>query len=409
MKYNKVKGTTDFFPEEKYTQNQIFDKFSQTALLYNFKETETPALESMNLLTRKSGPEIKSQIFVLEKRSIEELGLRFEFTASLARMFISCQKQIPKPVKWFSMGRVWRYEQPQAGRQREFYQYDAEIFGSSDPECDIEIVNLAIDSLRALGLSQSDFFVNINNRKLLQGLLEDIVPKNKIEDVLRIIDKRSKISRKEFLLEMSAIGKDKSNRIAEILDIPFNEFEKMDMNETAQEGYNELGQILAGLDQKIVRFDLSTARGLAYYTGTVFEIFDTEKKFRALCGGGRYDDMIEVFGGQSTPATGFGMGYSTVSLLLKDKGLLPKTQTGPDYFIAKIPGTDISKIVKKLRKKYTVDFDLNSRNLGNQLKYANTIKAKNTIVIGPDELKSGIVKVKDMKTGSEKSIDIKKL
>ena len=144
MSFKKVKGSTDFYPNEKFMQNSVFNKFLKTAKSFSFNEVESPAFEYMNLLTKKSGEEIKTQIFTLEKKSKEELGLRFEFTASLARMFIAKQKEIVKPVKWFSIGRVWRYEQPQAGRLREFYQYNAEIFGSKKSECDAEILNLAI-------------------------------------------------------------------------------------------------------------------------------------------------------------------------------------------------------------------------------------------------------------------------
>jgi len=401
----------DFFPEEKVIQNKIFESFRQIAVRYNFKEVEAPALETIKLLTKKSGNEIKTQIFTIEKRSQEELGLRFEFTASLARMFIERQKELTKPVKWFSLGKMWRYEQPQAGRLREFYQFDVEIFGSDKPECDAEVINVGIDSLYSVGLKKGDFFVYVNNRKLLQGLLLDFVPKNQMEDILRIIDKRDKITKNEFIGELGFLGEDRIERLMKLLDMPFDKFGNMQMNDMASEGYNELKDVMQYLDSKVVRFDLSTARGLAYYTGTVFEIYEKVKKYRALCGGGRYDDMIDTFGGQNTPATGFGMGYSTVSLLLANKGLLSKIDLGPDYFVAIVGDVkqQAMKLVSRLRKKYSVNYDLSGRNLGNQMKYANSIGAKKLIVFGPDEAKSGKMNVKDMKTGklvSQKFSDI---
>jgi histidyl-tRNA synthetase len=408
MVFNKVKGSTDFYPKDKYIQNEIFSNFLKTARRFSFNEVESPAFEYMNLLTKKSGEEIKTQIFNLEKKSKEELGLRFEFTASLARMFIAKQKEIPKPVKWFSIGRVWRYEQPQAGRLREFYQYNVEIFGSKKPECDAEVINLAIESLLSLGLVKKDFFVNINNRKLIQGLLLDIVNKKDLEKVLRVIDKRSKISEKVFKEELSFLSKDKIKLILELLNFSFEDLEKYEMNDSARQGYDELKNILKYLDENIVKFDLGTVRGLAYYTGTVFEIFDTKQKYRALAGGGRYDDLIELFEGQNAGATGFGMGYSTVSLLLKEKGLLPTNFVGPKYFVAIVDEvrTEAIKFISKLRKKYSVEYDLNSRNLGNQFKYANSINSENIIVFGPDELKKGQVKVKNLNSGKEKVVKI---
>jgi len=396
----KVKGTSDYFPAEAKEQQQVFGAFRQSALCFAFDEVQPPAIEPMALLTKKSGEEIKSQIFTLDKRGSEELGLRFEFTASTARMFIERQKELAKPVKWFSIGRVWRYEQPQAGRMREFYQFNAEVFGSSKPQSDAEVINLAIDSLKSLGLKKGDFYVFVNNRKLLQGLLKGLVPQADIEKTLRAIDKRSKLTPAQFREELKFLKK--RDDVIGLMNAGLDDLKGMELCPLAKEGYEEVSEVLALVDKAFAKFDLSTARGLAYYTGTVFEIFDAKRKYRALCGGGRYDNMIETFGGQPTPATGFGMGYATVSLLLRDMGLLKPGRAGADYFIASVAGADISRIVARLRRKYSVAFDLSCRNLGNQLKYANSIGAKKLIVIGPEELKSGKVNVKDMKSGKEK-------
>ncbi len=405
MIYNKVKGTVDHYPEERAVQKMVFDSFRQMAARYNFQEIEPPAMEHMDLLTRKSGDEVRSQIFMLFKRSDEELGLRFEFTASSARMFISRQKELSKPVKWYSIGKLWRYERPQAGRQREFYQFNAEIYGSGKPEADSEVINLAIDSLLSLGLKKKDFIVKVNNRKLLQGLLQETVPNKKIEDVLRIIDKRSKITGSEFIKELNKIkiNNIEVQKIIGILGYSLNELRTMNLSGLAKEGFDELKSMMKYLDKSVVKFDISTARGLAYYSGTVFEIYDSKEKFRALCGGGRYDRMIELFGGQETPATGFAIGYSTVALLLREKGLDNNPLPAPDYFIALIgkPDKKVMDIIRKLRKKHSVDYDLNQRNLNKQLRHANSISAKKVIVIGPDELKTGVVSIKDMKTGTE--------
>jgi histidyl-tRNA synthetase len=406
MAYQKVKGTIDYYPEEKALQSVVFDRWHATARRYSFNLVEAPALETLSLLTAKSGEEVRSQIFTLDKRSSEELGLRFEFTASLARMFIERQKSLQKPVKWYTLDRVWRYEQPQAGRLREFYQFNVELFGSDKPESDAEIISCAIDALRSLGLTSSDFIVRVNNRKLLQGLLSDFVAVEQMDAALRSIDRYSKVTEKEFRADFEFLSDDRFLDLQKLLSSDFAGLGVLKMNELAQEGYSELKQILDYLNESCVRFDLRTARGLVYYTGTVFEIFDAKGTYRALCGGGRYDSMVESFGGQKTAATGFGMGYATVSLLLRDKGLLQEIRAGPEYFVAIVKDSvraEAVAFVRKLRKRHSVCLDLNQRNLANQIKYANAVRATKVIFIGPDEIATGEVRIKDLANGKEET------
>jgi histidyl-tRNA synthetase len=404
----KPTGTVDFYPKDMETRKTIFRKFMKVAEKYNFKQIETPAFESLNLLTKKEGEEITKQIFTLEKKGEEEFGLRFDITVPAARMFIEQQKNLPKPVKWYYLTRMWRYERPQQGRLREFYQYGTELFGSSKPEADAEIISLLIDSFKELGLTEKDFFIKLNNRKLLEGLLKDFI-KEKIFETIAIIDKKNKIPEEEFNNELKKTGLDenKINKIKNIIEIKnIEEIKKYCNNDLATQGLEELKSVLNLLKNKkeFLRIDLSTARGLAYYTGIVFEAYDINERYRALAGGGRYDKMIEMFNGEPTPATGFGLGYATLYLLLKQKNLLPKIDLSPDYFIA-IVNKEVKEkaieITDKLRKNYKVEIDLMQRNLGNQFKYANKIKAKKVIIIGPDELKQNKIKIKDMQTGKE--------
>jgi histidyl-tRNA synthetase len=415
MAFKKIKGATDYYPSDKYTQEMTFALFSKTAEKFGFSKVEAPAIETVELLTAKSGDEIKKQIFTIEKKGAEDLGLRFEFTASVARMFIERQKAIQKPVRWFSIDRVWRYERPQAGRDREFYQYNAEIYGSANPEADAEIISLAIDSLVSLGLTTDDFYVKINNRKLLFGLLQEIVPEGRISDVIRVIDKRSKITEKEFEDDLSFLEKGAIGKIKKILALSWDELKKTNMNEAAEEGYRELAEVIKYLGSDRVKFDITVARGLDYYTGTVFEIFDKNGKYRALAGGGRYDTMIELFGGQKTPATGFAMGYSTLKMLLAEKMLLTEKAPGPDYYIATITeGVDDKvmetaiRIASKLRRNGSAVTDLMRRQLGKQLSYADSIGAKNVVFVGPEEIKKKKVKIKNLESGKETEIEISK-
>ncbi|MBW2996522.1 histidine--tRNA ligase [Candidatus Woesearchaeota archaeon] len=406
--FQKPTGTADFYASEMGVRNKIFAKLRQSAKKFGFNEVETPAFEGLDLLTKKSGQEILGQIFTLEQKGDEKFGLRFDLTVPITRMFLEKQKELPKPVKWFGLSRMWRYERPQAGRLREFYQLSVELFGCDKADADAEIINLAVECLKSLGLTSKDFFVKVNNRKLLQGLLLGVVKEEQLEDVVRIIDKSNKISTEEFEKELKNLKIDVSG-IKKILKCKsVDDVEKLKLNKLAKEGLNELKAVMELLDKRFVVFDISVARGLAYYTGTVFEIYDKEEKFRAIAGGGRYDNLVELYGGAKTAATGFGMGYSTLSLLLKEKDLVPDPGLGVDYFAVIIGDVkeEAIKIIKNLRKKYSVDYDLSARNIKNQMSYASSMNAKKVVFIGEDEIKSGMLTVKDMKTGKQDKISI---
>ncbi|MFH1642503.1 MAG: histidine--tRNA ligase [Nanoarchaeota archaeon] len=409
MVHQKPKGTVDLFPDEKKIQNLVFNSLRKTAENFGFFEVDPPVIESLGLLEAKQGEEIKSQIFTTEKKGDENIALRAEFTPSLARMFISKQKELPKPVKWFALNKVWRYERPQSGRDREFFQFNCEIFGSGNPESDAEMISLAIESLCSLGLKESQFKLKINNRKLLEGIVSDFT--DKITEVIKVIDKKNKISGSVFLDMLKETGVKNSSKLKTILETEdIKKFEKLKLNSLAKDGLLELKNILSLVDSPCITFSPSTARGLAYYTGTVFEIFDKDEKLRSIAGGGRYDNMIAQFQGIASPATGFGMGYSTLKLLLEQNGLLPKIDLGPDYYIAVVDKTVLRQameVANKLRKKYVVSIDLMGRNLGNQFKYANAINAKNVIVFGPDEFQQGKLKIKNMETGDERTVGIR--
>jgi len=412
IKFQSPKGTEDYYPEQRNTQKRIFDAMTKVAVKYGFREVEPPVIENLRLLEAKQGEEIKSQIFVLEKKGEEHLALRSEFTPSLARMFVEKQKILPKPVKWFCANRVWRYERPQAGRMREFFQFNVECFGSDKPEADAEVLCVMIDMLKSVGLSDKDFTVFVNNRKLLEELLYEIIAKDKIPEVFHIIDKNDKITKEEFEKELSdlKIEKEKAKKIEKLIQIEdVDEIEAK--SDAAKEALDNIKKIfsLLGEKKKCVKLNLGIVRGLAYYTGTVFEAFDTKRKFRALGGGGRYDQLIELYGGEPTAATGFGIGYSTLTLLLQEKKILPEPVFYADYFIATVTDELRPKafeIAEKLRKEGIVEIDIMGRKLAKQLQYANNIKARNVIILGPDEMKEGKAIIKEMETGKEEKVDL---
>lgn len=413
--FKKVKGTRDFYPEEFDERMNVFSTIRKNVKKYGFCEVESPAIESFDLLSAKQGEEIRNQIFSLEKKGKEDLGLRFDLTVPLTRMFTSVQISSKKPVKWYSLSRMWRYEQPQKGRLREFYQLSVELFGADSIESDLEIVSLSIDVLRNLGLTQKEFVIRINNRKFLQGFLESLEISD-VESVFRIIDNYTKVELKDFKLQLKEIGltAKQISSIVEFISKKFSDFDETSMDASMHEGYKELKDLFSKLIMinmdSYVEFSPFIARGLSYYTGMVFECFDRKGKFRAILGGGRYDKLVSQFGGQETPAVGFAIGDVTLELLLKEFDLWPKAQVSPYFFVAYVNENVKNEAVKlayQLREKYVVDLDLLDRKLGKQLYYANSIGAKYAVIVGEDEIKKGLIILRDMNTGYEqtKSVD----
>lgn len=420
MTFQKPKGTEDFLPKEMAEREAVFNILCKASQRFDFNEVDVPVVETQKLLTAKSGQEILQQLFTIEKKGAEDLALRFDLTVPMTRLFIEQQRVVPKPVKWFALQKNWRYEAPQKGRLREFFQWSVELFGSSNPEADAEIIRLALQGLYDLGLKKEDFVVRMNNRKLLEGLLSNIIGQVSLEEVTRMIDKSGKITTEEFKRELKALGLDddcvdKIVRISQIKAPPSDAFEKVNqffLSDLSKQGLQELKDICSLLPDAKVVIDLSIARGLAYYTGVVFEIFDAKGKFRAIAGGGRYDLLVQIFGGEAAPAVGFGMGYSTLRLLLEDRNLVPLAELGPDFFVVPVSENELSKaieIANQLRTKYKVGIDLLRRKIGKQFDYANSIGAKKVLVIGENEVKRGSVKVKDMKSGQEIETTVEQL
>ncbi len=420
MEFQRIKGAEDYYPKEQAIRKEIALRLAQQARKYGFLEVDTPAIETIKLLTAKSGEEIKEQLFVFEKKGAEELGLRFDLTVPMTRMFVAKQKELQKPVKWFSVNKMWRYEAPQKGRLREFAQLSVELFGSDKPESDALCLNLLISCLTSLGLTGKDFTIKINNRKLLEGLLLEITSQEKLPAIVRIIDKSNKIGPVEFMEELKKTGMDlqKIEIVKKIIACKggikiLNAIRKdLKPNAMAAEGLTELENTLKLVDNDYITVDLSIARGLAYYTGNVYECFDKEGKYRALAGGGRYDQLVQLFGGEATPATGFAIGMETLTLLLAEKGLLPKTSIGPDYYVAPVNEKMIEKameITAKLREKYIVDIDLMRRKLSKQFEYADSIGAKKIVIVGDKDIKEEKVTIRELSTGKEEKISLNKL
>lgn len=413
--FQRLRGTRDFYPEEMAARNKLFKIIKETAERYGFVEIVSPAIESFDLIAKKSGKDIRDEIYAFEDKGGRAICLIPEFTPSVSRMIANRQKELGKPLKWFSIPRHWRYERPQSGRLREFYQLNVDIFGSKSPKADTEVLSVGISIMLNLGLK--DFLFHISNREFLQGFLREYNVSD-IHEAFRIIDKREKIPEEEFIESLLNCGIKNYDEILDVLDsVNIENIENFKgRNKMIDRSIDNLLNISKSLDyygfKEYCTLDLSVVRGLAYYTGMVFEVYDKKKEMRSLFGGGRYDDLVESFGGEPTPAVGFGMGDVVLELMMKKEGVWPEEKTYIDYYIANIGDVDkyVLSIARKLRdKKYRVSFDLADRNLSNQLKYADKINAKNVIFIGEKELKEGKIVIKNMKTGEQEKVEIDKI
>jgi histidyl-tRNA synthetase len=422
MKFQSLKGFRDFYPEEMAARRQVLDKIFCTVRTYGFREVDSPSVESLELFRVKSGEEILTQTFNFADKGNRDVTLIPELTPTVARMVVEREKSLKRPVKWFSMPKMWRYEEPQSGRLREFYQLNVDIFGVPGPEADAEVLAVGIDVMLKLKL-EGQFIFKISDRRLLQGILEGLAIANK-EAVFAAIDRRYKVTAGEFKALLAAAGLDdlKVGKLLAILDTRGQLIEALPRlkslisleDEATLAGYESLEKVLDLLVQyqmeRYCELDLSVIRGLAYYTGTVFECYDTKGELRAVFGGGRYDNIIGLFGGEPMSAVGFGMGDAVLEILMRRAGVWPKEALATDYFILTTSPQYMETalfLARALREKGCVaETDLLGRNFGNQMKYANSIGARYVLILGEKEMAGGQVSVKDMATGEQKTEEV---
>ena len=411
-KIKKLRGFRELYPEEMEARAIIFKKMKDRSRNFNFKEIDTPSVEPLDLFKMKSGEEIVSQTFSFIDKGNREITLVPEITPIVARM-VAQRKNMIKPIKWYSIPKLWRYEEPQSGRLREFYQYNADIFGISGVEADAEIIALSQAILESLGL-RDKYIMRISDRLLMEEILKNFKIKE-VGSALRLIDRMEKIGENKFKEEFEKISKDVD--IMEFIKLKgdLNLIEKkLDgiIGESILNRLRNLEEYLKEYDYGNFIFDLSIVRGIAYYTGIVFEAHDYKGELRAILGGGRYDNVVSLFDGENVPAVGFGMGDAVLEILMKRENLWPNVRQRPDYFIA-IQGNARKLgiiVAKSLREKgYIVDLDLSNKPLSNQMKYADKIESKYVIIIGENEMKKNIVNVREMESGKQIEIKVEDL
>jgi len=398
MKFQPPRGTRDIKPDEMFRRNYVLDVLRETFERWGFLPLQTPAFESWKLLSAKCGEDVKNEIYYFKDKSNRELGLRFEFTTSLAR-FISNNPNIPKPFKRYQIGPVWRYDRPSKGRYREFWQADIDIVGSSSPLADAEVVSTFANALENLGIK--DFTIKINNRKIIESFLLELGIKNTI-DVLRSIDKLEKFGKDFVVKELKRKGVS-GDSIKKIINFISKDLKKDNENKGIKELLDVVNYIKSFGYGKYVKIDLSLVRGLDYYTGVVFEFCINDAL--SIAGGGRYDNLIKTLGGPNLPATGISFGIDRLIEFVKFE------RKENIFFIVPIGKiNDAIKIAKKLRKAgIKCDLDVSGRGISNQLRYAARRNIRYVLIVGEKELKKNGVKLRDMKTGSEKLIKINNL
>lgn len=395
-----VKGAREFYPEQMATRTWLYEKMRRVSQAFGYQEYDGPFLEPLELYAAKSGDElVREQAFVFKDRGDNWITLRPELTPSLARMVAQRQQELTYPLRWWSFGPMWRYERPQKGRSREFFQWNVDLIGAESPEADAELVAVAATFLRESGLSPNEVVILVNNRRLVDAQFEKlgIAPENR-PSALRLIDRRDKMSLEKwrgYATETLGLSSEQTAGI-----------EAMMQNTDLWQESAEMQRFFAAANAlgvgEYLRFAPYIARGLDYYTGTVFEARDPNGEFRAILGGGRYDNLVAAVGGEPLSGVGFAMGDMVISLVLEKFGHLPNPQ---NLLVAPVLVTvfNESLLLESLRLSSelraaglkVVCYEQAAK-LQKQLKYAERIGARVAVLLGPDELANGQVALKNL-------------
>jgi histidyl-tRNA synthetase len=409
MQTKALPGFREFYPADLALRTHIFRTWRTVAMRYGFEEYDGPPLEPLELYTAKSGDEIVGQLYAFTDKGGREVALRPEMTPTLARMVAARANGLKKPIRWFAIPQLFRYERQQRGRLREHFQLNCDLIGEPGPLGDAEIIALAIDVMRAFGLGPGDVRVRLSDRRVLRALLLGAgVGEGQLPTAFQAVDKIERIDRPALAEQLVSAGLS-----GPAVDGVFEAASWRGMAALrgalarvpggAEEG-EPLSRVVDALDAmglgEFVEVDLTIVRGLAYYTGTVFELFDSGRTLRAICGGGRYDGLLQAVGGVDLPALGFGMGDVVLGELLKARGLAPSDDSSIDVFLAAITEADLPFVLRlahELRDAgLRVEYALGAQAVGKQLKLADARNARFAVVIGPDDRARGEVMLKDL-------------
>tara|TARA_B100000575_G_scaffold290417_1_gene294073 strand:- start:22 stop:1368 length:1347 start_codon:yes stop_codon:yes gene_type:complete len=433
------KGTRDFGPKEMKKREYLFKIFKDTFSLYGFNALETPSMENINVLNGKYGEEGDKLIFrILDsgdfikgidnieskdsnnlRKEISKKGLRYDLTVPFARYVSMNRDKITLPFKRYQIQNVWRADRPQKGRFREFYQCDIDYIGTKSILCEAEIIDLVYSIFEKLKIQ--DFTVKLNNRKVLFGIAETMSLENNFDKICIIIDKIDKIGKGKFIEELKNIDLSKS-QIEKLNSVLFFEGTNNDKikflknflsnSSTGLEGINEI-ENLTQLSEEFI-FDINLARGLSYYTSSIFEVILDDKNIGSLCGGGRYDDLTEIFGYKDISGIGISFGIERIYEIMKERNLFPNSINKKDTVLVCSMSKkylDNSFRISSILRNNNISTDLypDSPKLKKQLQYANNNDIPYVIIIGEDEVASKLYTLKDMETGSQEKLGINEI
>ena len=411
-----VRGTRDFYPEDMRIRNWLFDNFQSAARSHGFEEYDSPVLEHEELYTRKQGEEITQQLYNFEDKGGRKVALRPEMTPSLARMVMARAGALPTPIKWFSIPQCWRYERTQRGRGREHYQWNVDIWGSDAIQADAELLSVLVSFFEGVGLNADDLVIRISSRKVLEEVLGSLgISGDAFAATCIIVDKMDKLPAEtvEQQLSEQGLNSDAITAIQSTLGLSDLDSLASALGE-GSEAVAELATLFDLVDaygiSDWVAFDASVVRGLAYYTGPVFEAHDRAGKLRAICGGGRYDRLLSSLGGNDMPATGFGFGDMVIMELLNEKGLVPDLPSGNQDIVIAIDEdlrSAAMSVATKLRASgRLVDLVLEDKRMKWAFRHAERTGAQRLVMVMPDEWAAGNVRIKELESGEESDVAV---
>ncbi len=418
--FQSLPGFRDFYPEDFSRRQHIFGNWRKAATRFGFEEYDAPVLEPLELYTTKSGEEIEGQLFSFKDKGDRAVSLRPEMTPTVCRMVGAKAGALKRPIKWFSIAEFYRYERAQKGRLRAFNQFNADIFGEAGPEAEIELIALLIQCLAGFGLTKDDFYVRLSDRDLWFFYLEALGFNDaQARSLLGAIDRFEKMGDDAFKGYADAHGAlpaDQKDKVLAFLKIKsLTELEAALAafpSEKIATRLNDWRKVLGGVGAMgladFIAVDLSVVRGLAYYTGFVFEAFDRKGDLRALAGGGRYNDLVKKLGGPDLPAVGFAIGDVTTGLLLEQRNLAPAYSRAPDVYVV-IGGEAERKVafadIHALRAAgFQTDYPFKDLAFGKQFKVAAESGARLALIYGGDEVAKGVVKIRDLSDRSEREV-----
>ncbi len=414
MNLSPPRGTRDFYPDNFRLRNWLFTHFREVAQTFAFEEYDAPVVESEELYVRKAGEQIVDELYSFEDKGGRRLALRPEMTPSLARLVLGRAGSLALPLKWFSIPQCWRYERIQRGRRREHYQWNVDILGISDVAAEAELLCLVTTLLSRLGLTAEDVEIKLSSRKIIEAVLNAAnVPEERFSEVCVLVDKLDKLPAGVVREEFERLG-----LVASVVDSLLELTSLASLDDAASligedsGGISDLHRLLALAAEygiaEWVRFDAGLVRGLAYYTGVVFEVFDRASELRAICGGGRYDRLLSTFGGRDIPACGFGFGDAVIVELLSEKGLRPELRRRFDDvvfpFSAELRPAAMEIATRLRRAGRSVDLVLEERRMKWAFRHADSSGASRLVLVAPDEWQRGLVKVRDLATGEEREV-----